>query len=225
MAGAVGVAYALWLQARGEWGVGLPWERSLLLSLDREAPRVVDWVMLALPWLGTNLTLMPILAVVSLWLWRRKGRGDLAAQIMVTVLGSLILNAALKDLFDRPRPDLWAPRGQYQWAAYPSGHAIVGVAVFFMVARLLFREKGWRWPFAVAAGMLAVNLYSRLYLGVHWPTDIIGGLLLGIVWLAAVVYAFRSVEQLRAPALEESPTVSFRAEARRAGVEESPSSR
>jgi len=169
----------------------------MLLSMHRSVPKAVDWVLLMLPWLGTNLTLLPIIGVFSIWLWRAKGRGDLALQLMVTVLGSLILNASLKDLFDRPRPDLWPHRGQYQWAAYPSGHAIVGVAVFFMVARLLYRERGWRWPFAVAATMLLVNLYSRLYLGVHWPTDLIGGLLLGAVWLAVVVYAFRPVEHLR----------------------------
>lgn len=153
--------------------------------------------MLVLPWIGTNLTLFPILAVFSLWVWRSRGRGDIALELMVTVVGSLILNLALKDLFGRPRPDLWPHRGQYQYAAYPSGHAIVGVAVYFMVSRLLNRELGWRWPFVVSTALLLVNLYSRLYLGVHWPTDVIGGLLLGAVWLGVVVYAFRDVERPR----------------------------
>jgi undecaprenyl-diphosphatase len=108
----------------------------------------------------------------------------------LAVLGSLLLNALLKDVFDRPRPDLWPRRGQYQWAAYPSGHAIVGIAVYFTITRVLYRELRWRWPFVVAVALLAVSLYSRLYLGVHWPTDVIGGLLLGVVWLMAVQIAF-----------------------------------
>ena len=183
-----------------------------MLSLDRSVPRVVDWVMLALPWLGTNLTLAPIIGAFSLWLWRHHGRGDLAVQLMVTVLGGLILNAVLKDVFNRQRPQLWEHRGQFAWAAYPSGHAIVGVAVFFMVARLLHRERGWRWPFVGAAALLTVSLYSRLYLGVHWPTDVIGGLLLGAAWLASVIVAFRPIERRRTEALshrslEPNPTV------------------
>ena len=167
----------------------------MMLSIDRTVPAAFDWIMLSLPWLGTNLTLFPIIAAFSLWLWRSKGRGDLALRLMVVVVGSLILNAVLKDVFSRPRPDLWPHRGQFQWTSYPSGHAIVGVSVYFTVARLLHRERGWRWPLPRAAAMLIVNLYSRMYLGVHWPTDIIGGALLGLVWMLAAEYAFRPFGQ------------------------------
>ena len=191
LAAAVGVLFALWVQSQGDWRIGLPWERSLLLSLDRTVPPAFDWIMLSLPWLGTNLTLLPILAVFSLWVWRKKGRGDIALQLMILAVGSLVMNAVLKDVFNRPRPDLWPHRGQFAWTSYPSGHAIVGVAVYFMIARLLHRELGWWWPFVVSTAMLAVNLYSRMYLGVHWPTDVIGGALLGLTWLIAVDYAFR----------------------------------
>jgi undecaprenyl-diphosphatase len=184
------VAFALWVKSGGDWRVGLPWERTFMLSLHRPVPSIVDGVLLALPWLGTNLTLMPILTAVSWWLWKRRGRGELALQVMITVAGSLFMNSVLKALFDRPRPELWPHRGQYAWAAYPSGHAIVGVSVFFTIALLLYRERGWRWPFVAAGAMLAINLYSRLYLGVHWPTDVIGGLLVGLVWLIATQYAF-----------------------------------
>jgi undecaprenyl-diphosphatase len=151
--------------------------------------------MIVLPWIGTNLTLLPIITVVSLWLWRKKQRGELAAHLMVTALGSLILNAMLKGIFDRPRPELWPHRGQYQWASFPSGHAIVGVSVMFTIALMLYHERGWWWPVVVAACVLVLNLYSRVYLGVHWPTDILGGLLLGVLWLVATQYAFRPLEQ------------------------------
>lgn len=190
ISGLVGVLFAEWLRATGDWSAGLPWERALLLSIDRTVPIWIDWVMLALPWIGTNLTLLPILAVVALWLWRKKGRGELALELMIVVLGSLIMNAALKDLFDRPRPELWEHRGQFKWAAYPSGHAIVGIAVYFTICNMLRRERGWWWPYLVSAALLTVNLYSRLYLGVHWPSDVLGGLLLGVVWLMVVEYAF-----------------------------------
>jgi undecaprenyl-diphosphatase len=152
-------------------------------------------VFLALPWLGTNLTLLPITAVVALWLWRKKARGDLALHLMVTVVGSLILNAVLKDVFNRPRPELWPHRGQYQWAAFPSGHAIAGIAVYFTGARMLHQAREWRWPFMLATAVLIVNLYSRLYLGVHWPTDVLGGIVAGVAWLGATQYAFAELER------------------------------
>jgi undecaprenyl-diphosphatase len=161
-----------------------------MLSLDRSVPRAVDLVMLGLPWLGTNLTLLPIIAAFSLWLWIKKGRRDLAVHLMTVTVGSLIMNAVLKDVFDRARPELWPHRGQYQWASYPSGHAIVGVSVIFTIALMLYREREWRWPIYAAAALLLINLYSRLYLGVHWPTDLIGGLILGVLWLGVTQYAF-----------------------------------
>src|SRR5678809_1531823 len=148
VASAVGVVFALAVESTGDWRSGLPWERALMLGIDRGVPVAFDWLMLGLPWLGTNLTLLPIIALVSLWLWRKKGRGELALQLIIVSLGSLIVNAALKDAFGRPRPDLWEHRGQYAWSSYPSGHAIVCVSVFFTVALMLFRERGWRWPFA-----------------------------------------------------------------------------
>jgi membrane-associated phospholipid phosphatase len=187
---AAGVVYALRLEAIGDWRIGLPWERALMLWIDRGVPVAFDWLMLGLPWLGTNLTLLPIIALVSFWLWRKKGRGELALQLIIVSLGSLIVNAALKDAFDRPRPDLWEHRGQYAWSSYPSGHAIVCVSVFFTIALMLFRERGWRWPFAAATTLMVVVLYSRLYLGVHWPTDVVGGVLIGLVWLVTTQYAF-----------------------------------
>jgi undecaprenyl-diphosphatase len=194
----------LWLRSSGDWNAGLPWERALMLSLDRSVPRAIDLVMLGLPWLGTNLTLLPIIAAFSLWLWLKKGRRDLAVHLMIVAVGSLIMNAALKDVFNRARPELWPHRGQYQWASYPSGHAIVGVSVIFTIALMLYRERGWWWPLVAAGLLLVTNLYSRLYLGVHWPTDVIGGLIIGVLWLGVTQYAFAP---FRNPIQRSSPSV------------------
>jgi undecaprenyl-diphosphatase len=83
----------------------------------------------------------------------------------------------------------------YNWASYPSGHAILTVALYFTLALMLRRARGWRWPFVVAPLIVLLTCYSRLYLSVHWPTDLIGGVLIGVVWLLGTWYAFRAVEE------------------------------
>jgi membrane-associated phospholipid phosphatase len=191
---AVGIVYARSLIEAGEWGRGFPWEHDLLEAVHRvEFPVVVDWVLLILPWFGTNITLLPLSVVAAVWLARR-GRRDLGIHLLVLQIGTLTLSAILKSFYDRPRPDLWEHRGQFAWASYPSGHAIASVAVHFTIAIMLWRACGWRWPFVVAAAMLIITSYSRLYLGVHWPTDVIAGLCMGVVWLLATLIAFRPMQ-------------------------------
>ena len=185
----VGVACGWGLQAAGDWDQGLLWERALLTALPRDFPPLVDAAFLALPWLGTNITLMPFVFGTALWL-ARVGRRDLAVHLAVVQVGSWALNMILKALFDRERPALWEKRGQYALASYPSGHAIATVAVLATIALLLYRERGWRWPIVVVALLAVVSLYSRLYLGVHWPGDVLAGVLVGAIWLYATVRAF-----------------------------------
>lgn len=181
--------YALWLRRGADWNLGLPWERALLLGLDHDRGGIIDAVLLVVPWFGTNFSLLPV-AWIAAYVVFKRGRGDLALHVVVTQLGALTLNQLPKFLFDRDRPHLWAHRGQYAQASYPSGHMIASVAILFTFAVLLHRERGWRWPYVVAAAILGISLYSRLYLGVHWPSDVIAGLAMGAVWLAATLKAF-----------------------------------
>jgi membrane-associated phospholipid phosphatase len=202
----VGILFAQLMQRTGNWDQGLAWERALLTGIHVRFPEPFDTLMLVLPWLGTNITLLPLVVAVSLWLLVRRKRPDLAAHLVAVQLGSLTLNALLKDIFDRPRPELFEQRGQHAWAAFPSGHAIASVSVLLTVAILLRRERGWSWPMRAAVVLLIISLYSRLYLGVHWPTDIVGGVLVGLLWLAATYTAFRRpVVPERATGAGEAP--------------------
>jgi undecaprenyl-diphosphatase len=185
----VGILFAELMRRTGNWDQGLAWERTFMVRTHVRFPEAIDALFLVLPWLGTNMTLIPIVAVVSWWLVRRK-RPDLAVHLVVVLLGSFTLNFVLKDIFDRPRPDLFELRGQHAWAAFPSGHAIASISVLFTAAILLRRERGWRWPLPVAAILTVFGLYSRLYLGVHWPTDLVGGVLIGLMWLGMTYLAF-----------------------------------
>jgi membrane-associated phospholipid phosphatase len=187
----IGMVFAYLLRETGNWDQGLAWEREFMLRTHVRFPHAVDALLIALPWLGTNITLIPLVAAVSVWLIVKRHRPDLAVHLIIVQLGSFTLNFVLKEIFDRPRPDLFELRGQHAWAAFPSGHAIASVSVLLTAAILLRREHGWRWPLPLAIALLLISLYSRLYLGVHWPTDIVGGVLIGLVWLGATLAAFR----------------------------------
>ncbi|MGH7720322.1 MAG: phosphatase PAP2 family protein [Gemmatimonadaceae bacterium] len=184
-----GILVAVPLHGSAYWSGGLPWEQALLRRMYVELPRALDLVMLLVPWLGTNITLVPASLTIALIAWRRR-RTDIALHVAVVQLGAWTLNPILKELLARPRPELWEKRGQFAFASYPSGHAIASIAVLITYAMLLHRERGWRWPYAAALALIAVTLYSRLYLGVHWPVDVIAGIAMGAIWLAATRRAF-----------------------------------
>lgn len=186
-----GMGFARWLHSYGDWSQGFAWERALMRAVHVELPNWLDAIMVALPWFGTNLTLLPLTVITVLWLVFRKKRYHEAVQIAVVQIGSTSLNPAIKFLYDRERPDIIPRRGWYDWAAYPSGHAVASIAVLITLAVVLYRVQGWRWPAYVIAPLLLVSLVSRIYLGVHWPTDVIGGVLIGSVWLAFTYFAFR----------------------------------
>jgi len=186
-----GIAFATFFGGNGQWNQGLTWERAMMMRLHTPLPEVVDSTVVALTWFGTNIVLLPIVAVVCWWLWVYCRRPDAAARLTVVQLGSYLLNPSLKALYERQRPMLFERRGWYAWSSYPSGHAIATVSVLITIALLLHEVRGWRWPYFVFIPIGLASIYSRLYLGVHWPTDVIAGILVGGVWLGVTIYAFR----------------------------------
>jgi membrane-associated phospholipid phosphatase len=192
----VGIAYAELVSHSGDWNRGLPWERTMLLTIHRPMPALFDWVMMVCPWFGTNISLIPFVALIVWWLWKRMHKPHYAMRLAVVQMGSYLLNPSLKAMFDRERPTLFERRGWYGWSSFPSGHAIASVSVLITLAIILHRLKGWTWPYYVFVPIMALSMYSRMYLGVHWPTDVIAGALVGLVWLLVTMYAFRG-DQVR----------------------------
>lgn len=186
----VGIGFGLSFSLTGGWREGAQWERDMLGWLHAPLPYWLDQVMIASVYVGTNLTVLPAVLVIGLVLWRRFHRPLIAAQLLAVCVGPLSLNAAMKHVLDRPRPALFPLRGMFAWASYPSGHLILTTALYFTIAGLLYRDRRWRWPFLVAPLIVLLTAYSRLYLAVHWPTDVIGGVLIGITWLFVTWRAF-----------------------------------
>lgn len=185
----VGIVLGLLLRRLG-WWEGAPWERAVLISAHHTVSPLLDPFFLVLPYAGTNYTLAPVVALASLKLWRRGAR-RVALHLAVVQGGSWLLNPALKFTLERPRPQLYLPRGQYAFASFPSGHSIAVISVLVTVAFLLRRSGRGRWVYWVTGLFFLFNAYSRLYLSVHWPTDVIGGAVIGALWLGVTLRAFR----------------------------------
>lgn len=173
----------------------MAWERRLLLQLHEMASPLLDAVFLASHELGTIQFGVALVLAMTLWHWARGERRAALTWLVVGVATGL-LQWLLKDLLGRPRPRLWPWPLEPQGAAWPSGHAL-STATFFP---LLAWEAARRWPgHAVAAWSSAIVLvawvgFGRLYLGVHWPTDVVGG------WAIGAVQAVLAGRLMRTPA-------------------------
>ncbi|HEX2772044.1 MAG TPA: phosphatase PAP2 family protein [Micromonosporaceae bacterium] len=146
------------------------------------------------------------IAVVGL-LIRRQGR--LAVYLMVTGAGALLLDPATKALVDRLRPVVDVKIGAYAGSSFPSGHAL-GSLVAYGALLLVFLPaipRRWRSPaIALVVTIVATVGLTRIALGVHFVSDVIGGWLLGLAWLGVTGYAFRLWRRERGrpvPALDE----------------------
>jgi len=146
-----------------------------------------DAVMLAFTELGDGFVVFAITAAVFLWLmWR--GAWRTATFWVVAIAGASALNTAIKVTLHRARPQELFYTG---WSAFsfPSGHSTVNLVLYGFLAFLIGRElrPAWRLPVAFAAISLAVLIaFSRLYLGAHWFSDVVGGLAFGSAWLAVL---------------------------------------
>lgn len=163
----------------------------VLQAMHALASTGADNVFLALSAIGYSKGVVPadILLVLALAV-RRHPRSALFAAIATG--GSGLLNVAAKHVFHRARPDLWlsiAPESTY---SFPSGHAM-GSATLACTLVCLAWDTRWRWPVLAAAIPFVIGVgLSRVYLGVHYPSDVLAGWSAAIGWTLGVRFiAFR----------------------------------
>ncbi|MCA9335754.1 MAG: phosphatase PAP2 family protein [Candidatus Saccharibacteria bacterium] len=133
-----------------------------------------------------------LLTVVLLGLFIAKNEYRRALLVVVSVAGAALLNIVLKLVFARDRPDLWEQLVHEAGYSFPSGHAMASAALGLALAVALWNSR-WRWwGLVFAVVYIAFVGYSRLYLGVHYPTDILAGWLVSGVWVLAIALLIRS---------------------------------
>ena len=158
----------------------------------------------------TNLGDWPVvlaatLVLIAFFLYRRDR--DHLGVLVVTMAGAGVLDGTLKLAFHRLRPDPFFGAKPTTYS-FPSGHALISFCFYGLIAGMVnFQlEKRWQRALVWCAGGLLIGMIglSRIYLGVHWPTDVVAGYAAAMIWMGAVGVMARRVEARRARRLAAS---------------------
>ncbi|RUT03605.1 hypothetical protein DSM106972_052440 [Dulcicalothrix desertica PCC 7102] len=181
--GAVGVlaVCTLLVYARGL-------DERVLLTIQKLHSPLLDTVMVGVTLFGEGVTLLLVSGLYRHWLLRHNRRRD-ANTLMVAAFGGIGLNCLLKLLFARSRPLLWDRIVEVSHHSFPSGHSMVSMIVYGYIGYTLAKQyPQYRNQIsALAVAFIMTIGFSRLYLGVHWLTDVTAGYAAGLVWLTACI--------------------------------------
>ncbi|MGA3016596.1 MAG: phosphatase PAP2 family protein [Bryobacteraceae bacterium] len=161
-------------------GEALAFDLPVREAIHQWASPMLTAAMRAITMIGSEYFLVP-LAAVLVWRWLRRGERR-AAYLLVVGSGSAEAVAQLlKALILRPRPEVFFGLVPAETHSFPSGHAFVPVVYFGILAGIFAAGARWRAGVVVMAALLG---FSRVYLGYHYPSDVVAGWALAVVWLA-----------------------------------------
>jgi undecaprenyl-diphosphatase len=164
------------------------WLMSLFTEAGNPADRLgPDWfeeMVRDVTALGSYAFILITVVIVAGYLLLAR-KPDLAAFMVVAVLGGMAISHLLKEVFDRPRPDIEHAVRVFT-ASFPSGHATLSAVTFLTLAALLTRVRARRgvklYFVSVAVVLTVLTGLSRVYLGVHYPSDVLAGWCVGSAW-------------------------------------------
>lgn len=166
----------------------ISFDRPLMLWLRSHASASMDLIMRGCTWLGSAALIVPVLLAV---LWRVRHQRAAAVYLLAANIGAMLLNLAAKHGFARMRPDYWTPLVHVGSYSFPSGHAMQSMA---LACSLLLaggiRRPAWMPALLAASYVFTVGL-SRLYLGVHYPSDVLAGWCASFCWCMGLAFAMR----------------------------------
>lgn len=179
----IGAAAVLWFAAGYFGGPASSADAALLAALHAEHTPGLATAAHVVTELGGWIALTIAAGSAVLWLWLRQRRRD-ALFLLLVVVGARLAVEAQKHLFARERPDV-VHLVDVGSAAFPSGHAANSMVTFLALAVLL---SGSRSAVGLAVALAGCVGLSRVMLGVHWPSDVLGGWAFGLVWVLAALF-------------------------------------
>lgn len=173
------------------------WDLTIMLAIQKTHIPLFDIVMKSFSNIAGPVVLIGISLGLSVKFWLRKQRIELFG-FAVASIGAALLNLLIKACFNRPRPLMWAMiHDDLNTSSYPSGHVTNGLVIYGFFAYLLARSFP-RWRGLIYLGIFLLMLgvgWSRMYVGLHWPTDVLGGYASGFAWLNASIVCFEICKQ------------------------------
>ncbi|WP_223066038.1 phosphatase PAP2 family protein [Paenibacillus caui] len=177
------------LSIKREWIFGF--DKSVISAVQgMESPGITRFMEL-LSWIGTAKVVIVLLVVAMVILYFVLGHRRELFFLAFVCAGSYVLNTVFKHVFKRERPDLHRLAEETGYS-FPSGHSMVAFALYGVLAYLLWKHTaswiGKTLLLVCSAIMIAGIGISRIYLGVHYPSDVLGGYLASGCWLALAIW-------------------------------------
>ena len=177
------LASIVWLVALIHGGAGSEWDEALRRSLYADRDAVLGRNAALLSWLGNGilLSVLAIAAAVYLYFHRRLR----TALLLITVFGGRLLVELQKMIVDRDRPGIDEHLEAVHSMSFPSGHAANAAITYVAIALLVpVKQRNRAISVGIALALALQAGWSRVALGVHWPSDVIGGWAFGLLWVA-----------------------------------------
>jgi undecaprenyl-diphosphatase len=188
-------------------GTTQAFDESVIRWLGAHHTKTLDAIMVEITALGTGVVVMMIVAVAALFLVLTQHKYS-AILLLASTAGGIVLDGVLKLGFNRPRPSIFVPEVHTVSSSFPSGHAMSAAIVYTTVAYLAARlhKRRWaRWLVMMIALLIIVLIsFSRLYLGVHYPSDVLAGIAIGLAWAGFCMAILEAIQKF---ALRADPQV------------------
>ena len=181
-------------------------DKAVELAVHSIDTPFMDHVMRAFTFMGSPLAVIPLAAAIIVWAVRKKETRAAVAFLVVLVMTE-VLNVLLKDTFERARPTLFQKIETLHSYSFPSGHAMAAAAIYGMIGVVVARlAPTHRRPLVFGLPILIVMIgMSRIYLGVHWPSDVLAGFAAGAFIVLAGALALDGIPSLATLVKPEEP--------------------
>lgn len=178
----------------------------LMLAIHASSSEPLDRLAVLLSEFGNTPGMLPLTVALSVYFYLKQFRATLF--LWLALGGSVIFHALLKMVFDRPRPTLWTPILPETDFSFPSGHAMFATSLISALVLLCWPTR-WRIPVLVLGSCYVLTMmWARVYSGVHYPTDVLAGTLVALIWVSILNHLWQAHQRLNPVQLLADSSIS-----------------